>query len=641
MQLSVLIKTKIMNDTPTAAELIDERLIEQLIEADKGGRPVEDFFQNPEKAQFRISPDGKWIAWLAPWEKRMNIFVKEYSSDKIKRITSQKERDIPGYTWVNNNQLVYMMDDGGDENHHLFVTDKAGKSEKDLTPFEGVKVELIDDLEDRDEELIIGMNKNNPQLFEPYLINISTGKLKQLAENNNPELPIMGWLPDHNGEIRVALSMSDGVNSNILYRANTADDFHTIITTNFKETVQPLFFTFDNKALYALSNLGRDKTAVIKLNPDDGKEMEVLGENPDYDLDGLHYSEKRKVLTAISYTGEKRERIFLDNETKAIFSFLRKELGNYEIVIADSDKAEEKFIVRTYSDRSLGDYYLLDWPEKKLIHLSEVNPLLKEEEMAEMKPITYKSRDGLSIHGYLTLPKNTKAENLPVVINPHGGPWHRDVWGFNPEVQLLADRGYAVLQMNFRGSIGYGRKFWESSFKQWGMKMQDDISDGVQWLIDEGIADPERIAIYGGSYGGYATLAGIAFTPQLYTCAIDYVGVSNLFTFMETFPPYWKPYKEMMYEMVGNPNDETDKEMMHAASPVFHIDKIQCPLFVVQGAKDPRVNIEESNQIVKSLKEKNIEVPYLVKENEGHGFRNEENRFEFYRALCGFLKLYL
>ncbi|MEX0811705.1 MAG: S9 family peptidase [Chitinophagales bacterium] len=630
-----------MNDTPTAAELIDERLIEQLIEADKGGRPVEDFFQNPEKAQFRISPDGKWIAWLAPWEKRMNIFVKEYSSDKIKRITSQKERDIPGYTWVNNNQLVYMMDDGGDENHHLFVTDKAGKSEKDLTPFEGVKVELIDDLEDRDEELIIGMNKNNPQLFEPYLINISTGKLKQLAENNNPELPIMGWLPDHNGEIRVALSMSDGVNSNILYRANTADDFHTIITTNFKETVQPLFFTFDNKALYALSNLGRDKTAVIKLNPDDGKEMEVLGENPDYDLDGLHYSEKRKVLTAISYTGEKRERIFLDNETKAIFSFLRKELGNYEIVIADSDKAEEKFIVRTYSDRSLGDYYLLDWPEKKLIHLSEVNPLLKEEEMAEMKPITYKSRDGLSIHGYLTLPKNTKAENLPVVINPHGGPWHRDVWGFNPEVQLLADRGYAVLQMNFRGSIGYGRKFWESSFKQWGMKMQDDISDGVQWLIDEGIADPERIAIYGGSYGGYATLAGIAFTPQLYTCAIDYVGVSNLFTFMETFPPYWKPYKEMMYEMVGNPNDETDKEMMHAASPVFHIDKIQCPLFVVQGAKDPRVNIEESNQIVKSLKEKNIEVPYLVKENEGHGFRNEENRFEFYRALCGFLKLYL
>ncbi|MEX2589823.1 MAG: S9 family peptidase [Chitinophagales bacterium] len=630
-----------MNDTPTAAELIDERLIEQLIEADKGGRPVEDFFQNPEKAQFRISPDGKWIAWLAPWEKRMNIFVKEYSSDKIKRITSQKERDIPGYTWVNNNQLVYMMDDGGDENHHLFVTDKAGKSEKDLTPFEGVKVELIDDLEDRDEELIIGMNKNNPQLFEPYLINISTGKLKQLAENNNPELPIMGWLPDHNGEIRVALSMSDGVNSNILYRANTADDFHTIITTNFKETVQPLFFTFDNKALYALSNLGRDKTAVIKLNPDDGKEMEVLGENPDYDLDGLHYSEKRKVLTAISYTGEKRERIFLDNETKAIFSFLRKELGNYEIVIADSDKAEEKFIIRTYSDRSLGDYYLLDWPEKKLIHLSEVNPLLKEEEMAEMKPITYKSRDGLSIHGYLTLPKNTKAENLPVVINPHGGPWHRDVWGFNPEVQLLADRGYAVLQMNFRGSIGYGRKFWESSFKQWGMKMQDDISDGVQWLIDEGIADPERIAIYGGSYGGYATLAGIAFTPQLYTCAIDYVGVSNLFTFMETFPPYWKPYKEMMYEMVGNPNDETDKEMMHAASPVFHIDKIQCPLFVVQGAKDPRVNIEESNQIVKSLKEKNIEVPYLVKENEGHGFRNEENRFEFYRALCGFLKLYL
>lgn len=623
------------------AELRDEKLINKLLEADQGGKKVEDFFQNPEKSQFRISPDGEWISWLAPWEKRMNVFVKKFDADNVLRITSQKDRDIPGYTWINNNHLVYIMDNGGDENFHLHVTDRNGENERDLTPFEGVKVEIIDDLEDRDEELIISMNKNNPQLFEPYLINITTGELKQLAENNNPELPIMGWLSDHNGDIRVATSMSDGVNTNILYRNKVDENFKTIISTNFKETVQPLFFTFDNTALYAMSNIGRDKTAVIKLNPETGEEMELLGENPDYDLGGLHYSEKRKVLTAISYTGEKRERIFLDKETEVIFDFLKKELGNYEIVIADTDKAEEKYIVRTYSDRSLGDYYLLNWTEKTLTHLTEVNPLLKKDEMAEMKPVSYKSRDGLTIHGYLTLPKGKEAKNLPVVINPHGGPWHRDVWGFNPEVQLLANRGYAVLQMNFRGSTGYGRKFWESSFKQWGQKMQDDVSDGVQWLIDKGIADAKRIAIYGASYGGYTTLAGITFTPELYSCAIDYVGVSNLFTFMETFPPYWKPYKEMMYEMVGNPNVAEDKKMMEAASPVFHIDNIQCPLFVVQGAKDPRVNIEESNQIVKALKEKGIAVPYMVKENEGHGFRNEENRFEFYRALCGFLELYL
>lgn len=625
----------------TTESLINPQLIEALIAEDKGGKPVEQFFQNPEKSQFTISPNGKWIAFLAPWESRMNIFVQEAGTENTKRITSQKDRDIPGYTWINDNQLVYMLDNGGDENYHLYVTDKKGKTDKDLTPFDGVKVDFIDDLEGCDEELIISMNKNNPQLFEPYLINITTGELTQLANNSDPTQPITQWIPDHDGNIRMATSMSDGINSNILYRTNVDDDFKTIITTNFKETVQPLFFTFDNKEIYALSNKGRDKMAIVRLNPENGEELEMLGENPDYDLGGLNYSEKRKVLTSISYTGEKQERIFLDEQTKSIYNYLKAELGNYEIVLSDSDKAEEKFIVRTYSDRSLGDYYLLNWSEKLLKHLSKVNQHLNEDEMAEMKPIKYSSRDGLTIHGYLTLPKNTKPENLPIVINPHGGPWHRDVWGFNPEIQLLADRGYAVLQMNFRGSTGYGRKFWECSFKQWGQKMQDDVSDGVQWLIDQGIADPKRVAIYGGSYGGYSTLAGITFTPDLYSCAVDYVGVSNLFSFMETIPPYWKPYLEMMYEMVGNPNDDEDKKMMEAYSPVFHTDKIKCPLFVVQGAKDPRVNIEESNQIVQALKENNIEVPYLVKENEGHGFRNEENRFEFYRAFCGFLKKYL
>ncbi|HEX5317017.1 MAG TPA: S9 family peptidase, partial [Candidatus Kapabacteria bacterium] len=254
-------------------------------------------------------------------------------------------------------------------------------------------------------------------------------------------------------------------------------------------------------------------------------------------------------------------------------------------------------------------------------------------------PITFESRDGLMIHGYLTLPVGKPAKNLPVVVNPHGGPWVRDRWTYNPEVQFLANRGYAVLQVNYRGSTGYGRKFWEASFKQWGRKMQDDVSDGVLWLIKEGIADPKRVAIYGGSYGGYCTLAGLTFSPELYACGIDYVGVSNLFTFMQTIPPYWKPFLESMYEMVGHP--EKDKEMLAAASPVYHVDKIRAPLMVAQGAKDPRVNIEESNQIVDALRKRGIDVPYLVKENEGHGFRNEENRFEMYEAMEGFLGRHL
>ena len=296
-------------------------------------------------------------------------------------------------------------------------------------------------------------------------------------------------------------------------------------------------------------------------------------------------------------------------------------------------------MIRTYSDRSLGSYYLFDQNKMQIEKIADFSPWINEEEMAPMQPIKYQSRDGLTINGYLTLPLGKEAKNLPVIINPHGGPWVRDTWGYNPEIQLMANNGYAVLQMNYRGSTGYGRDFWEKSFKQWGRTMQDDITDGVQWLIDEGIADPKRVAIYGGSYGGYATLAGVTFTPDLYACAIDYVGVSNLFTFMTTIPPYWAPFLKMMYEMVGHP--EKDKEQMAAASPVYHIDKIKAPLFVIQGANDPRVNIDESDQIVKALRAQGVDVLYMVKYDEGHGFHNEENRFEVYKAMLGFLNKYL
>jgi dipeptidyl aminopeptidase/acylaminoacyl peptidase len=256
-----------------------------------------------------------------------------------------------------------------------------------------------------------------------------------------------------------------------------------------------------------------------------------------------------------------------------------------------------------------------------------------------MKPVTYTSRDGLTIHGYLTLPNGKAAKGLPVVVNPHGGPWYRDTWRFNPEVQFLASRGYAVFQMNFRGSTGYGRKFWETSFKQWGGTMQDDITDGVHWLVKQGIADPKRVAIYGGSYGGYATLAGVTLTPDLYAAAVDYVGVSNLFTFLNTIPPYWKPFLDMMHEMVGDP--EKDKARMEATSPVFLADRIKTPLLIAQGAKDPRVNKAESDQMVEALRKRGVEVEYLVKDNEGHGFHNEENRFAFYGAMEQFLGKHL
>jgi dipeptidyl aminopeptidase/acylaminoacyl peptidase len=295
--------------------------------------------------------------------------------------------------------------------------------------------------------------------------------------------------------------------------------------------------------------------------------------------------------------------------------------------------------VAAYSDRTQGKRYLFDLASGKLTFLAEVTPWLKEADLAEMKPVSYPALDGLTINGYLTLPRGKAPEKLPVVVNPHGGPWARDSWGFNSEAQFLANRGYAVFQPNFRGSTGYGRSFWEAGFKQWGRSMQDDVTDGVQWLIKQGIADPKRIAIYGGSYGGYATLAGVAFTPDLYAAAVDYVGVSNLFTFMQTIPPYWKPYLEMMHQMVGDP--VADKDLLTETSPAFHVDRIRTPLFIAQGANDPRVNKAESDQVVEALKKRGVAVEYMVKDNEGHGFQNEENRLEFYGAMEAFLARHL
>ena len=596
--------------------------------------PLEDFFKNPEKSRYRISPDGKYYSYMAPYENRMNIFVQEIGSDDAIRLTSETDRDISNYFWKNPTRILFMKDTGGDENFRLYGVNVDGTNLVCFTDFPEVRTEIIDDLENVPTEVIIGMNKRNPQVFDPYRLNIETGKMEMLAENPGN---IQGWMFDHDGKLRVALAV-DGVNTQVLFREKESDPFHPVLTTSFKETMNPQFFTFDNKNVYAVSNLGRDKTAAVIFDLTTGEEIEMLYENPDYDVDRLSYSKKRKVLTTASYESWKGERYFFDDEAKSIYDLLDQDLGDYEVVITGITKDEDKFIIRTYSDRSLGAYYIYNKNTDELTKIVEVSPWIDENEMASQVPVEYQSRDGLTIHGYLTLPLGytmENAEDLPVVVNPHGGPWARDSWGFNPEIQFLANRGYAVFQMNFRGSTGYGKEFWEKSFKQWGLTMQDDITDGVNWLIEKEIADEDRIAIYGGSYGGYATLEGLVKTPDLYAAGVDYVGVSNLFTFMKTIPPYWKPFLEMMYEMVGNP--VTDSLQYVETSPALNADKIVAPLFIAQGANDPRVNKDESDQMVEALKKRGVVVEYLVKDDEGHGFHNEENRFDFYRAMEKFL----
>ncbi len=601
--------------------------------------PLEDFFKNPEKSSYQISPDGSFYSFMAPYKNRMNIFIQKIGDSSATQLTFEETRDIAGYFWPNNEQIVFLKDDAGDENFHLFGVNIDGSNPIGFTDFEGVRAQIIDDLPDQKDFVVIGLNKRNKQVFDPYRLNLKTGEISILAENPGN---IQGWMFDHNGKLRIATAIVDGVNQSILYRENEEEEFKTIITTNFKEGFNPQFFTFDNKNIIGSSNLGRDKSAIVEFDPITAKEVRVLYANKDYDVNGVGYSTKRKVITAAYFESWKSERHYFDSTSKVTFEKIQKQLAGYEIGITGLNKDENILILRTYSDKSLGAYYIYNSDDDKMEKIVDVSPWIDENEMSSQLPITYQSRDGLKINGYLTLPKGynmENAKNLPVVINPHGGPWARDSWGFNPEIQFLTNRGYAVLQMNFRGSTGYGRKFFEASFKKWGREMQDDITDGTQWLIDKGIADSTRIAIYGGSYGGYATLMGLVKEPKMYAAGVDYVGVSNMFTFMKTIPPYWEPMLEMMYEMVGDV--EKDSAMLREVSPVFHVDKIKAPLFIAQGANDPRVNVDESDQMVKAMKEKGIEVEYLVKKDEGHGFRNEENRFEFYRAMEKFLNLQL
>lgn len=605
--------------------------------------PLRDFFRNPEKVSFALSDDGKWVSYLAPYKSRMNLFVRaadaappvDSGTGTDTRATEETARDIAGYFWKGSDTLVYVKDFGGDENFHLVSVGRDGKGLRDLTPFPKVRAEIVDDLPDDPTSLLVGLNKRKPDVFDVYRVNIKTGQLTLVAENPGN---ITSWHADHAGQVRAATT-SDGLNTSLLYRADGKSPFKTVLTTSFKDQLSPQFFSADNSKLYVTSNLRRDKQAAVLIDPATAREESVLFEHPEVDVDRLSQWRHHKRLACAHFITWKAERKCFDADTQALYTKLEQRLPGYLVEITRTNKLEDKLIVWAGNDRTRGSYWLYDRGSDKLTKLAAATPWLDEKQMAEVKPITYKSRDGLTIQGYLTLPKGADPRALPLVVHPHGGPWARDDWRFNPTVQFLANRGYAVLQMNFRGSTGYGRKFWETSFKQWGGTMQDDVSDGVKHLITQGTIDARRACIYGGSYGGYATLAGLAFSPELYACGIDYVGVSNLFTFMKSIPPYWKPYLETMYEMVGHP--EKDKALLQARSPVFHADKIRAPLFVAQGKNDPRVNINESDQMVEALKKRGIEVPYMVKDNEGHGFRNEENRFEFYEAMEKFLAKHL
>ncbi len=613
---------------------------------------VRDFFRRPERTGFQLSPDGRHLSFLARHQGRLNVFVQAIDErghplGEARALTSESARDVGGYFWKGNDRVLFVKDFGGDENFHVLSVPIDGGEIVDLTPYQRVRAGVIDGLIDDDRCILLSHNRRDASVFDVVRVDVASGEETVIAENPGN---ILGWMTDHDGRLRVAVA-GDGVNQTLMYRDDEADAFRPVVTTDFRDTLSPLMFTFDNRKLYVASNRGRDRTAIFEFDPDTGLEGTLLYEHDEVDVASLGHSRKRQVLTTVWYETDRIHGHHFDTFYANVFADLDARLPGGEASIIDVTLDESRMLVREKDDRATGAVWLYDVATRELTKIQDLTPWLAAEDMAPMRPIAYTSRDGLRVHGYLTLPVGHEFDAdadgnggqplLSLVVNPHGGPWARDHWGFNPEVQMLANHGYAVLQMNFRGSVGYGRAFWQASFGEWGRAMQHDIDDGVDWLIGKGVVDPKRIAIYGASYGGYAALAGVTFTPERYAAAVDYVGVSNLFTLLESVPPYWKPLLDMMYEQIGNPTTEAGRQALHDASPLFFADRIVTPLFVAQGANDPRVKQAESDQIVAALRSRGVEVQYMLKENEGHGFGNEENQYAFYEAMIAFLDTHL
>jgi len=620
--------------------------LDQLAAYDKGDfkYKVEDYFAKPKADAFQLSPDGKYMSYREKEDgtTKRHVYVKEIATGKVTRVIEEKDELIHGYFWKNANRLLYTMDKGGNENYHIYAVNIDGTNNIDLTPYEDVRAGILNILKDQKDYVIIQMNKNNKQVYDPYKINIVTGEATQLFENTDLQNPVAGYDFDKDGELRAYTKMVNGVETELYYKDLATGKFNLVQHGNWYDAFGIAYFNYSsgNKdEAYVVTNLDSDKARIVLYDFKNNKTIKEVFSNPDYDVSDMGVSRKRNYeVDYFAYEGEKTVIVPVSAFFKDFHTRLENEFKGKEYTIADYDDDENTFLIRVQSDKLYGAYYQYDAKTKKFSLLYDLMPQLKEEDMAEMRPITFKSRDGLTIHGYITLPKAAlQGKKVPLIVNPHGGPQGlRDSWFFNPETQLFASRGYATLQVNFRISGGYGKDFLKAGFKQVGRKVMDDIEDGVKYVIAQGWVNPNKIAVYGGSHGGYATLMGLIKTPDLYTCGVDYCGISSIFTFIKAIPEYWKPYLKMIKEIWYDTDDPQEAEIAKEVSPVYQVDKIKKPVFVVQGGNDPRVNINEADQMVKVLREKGFYVPYMVKYNEGHGYQREENRMDLYKCILGF-----
>ena len=598
--------------------------------------PRDILFGNPERANPRISPDGKHLAWLAPDSKNvLQVWVKPLEAKEGKIVTHDKKRGIRNYSWApNSNAILYQQDTEGDENFHVYGADLISGSVRDYTPFEGIRAGIIATDHKFPDEMLVSMNLRNRRRFDAYRLTLSTGALVLDTEAADD---VTGFTADSKLQIRAAYSITPAGGSIIRLRDNAQSPWRDWLQGGADETVRVIDFSEDGKSIQLLSSLGNDTARVMQIDIVSGKQT-VLASSPEADAVSFVIHPKTKAVQAVGFMPDRMRWSVVDPSVKGDFEALAKVHGG-DLLVVSRDLADDTWLIVFTSDRSSIRYYSWRRPEKKADFLFSAQPKLEGLQLAEMKPVKLKSRDGLELRGYLSLPVGVAAKNLPMVLYVHGGPWARDTWGFNASAQWFANRGYAVLQINYRGSTGYGKKFLSASYRQWGKKMHDDLIDAVDWAIKGGIADPKRVAIYGGSYGGYAALAGATFTPEKFACAVDIVGPSNLKTFISTIPLYWK--RPVWDVRMGNVDDPKDAELIRTASPLLRADKIVRPLLIGQGANDPRVNKAESEQIVSAIERHGGKVTYVLYPDEGHGFARPENRIDFNARAEAFLAKYL
>ena len=605
-------------------------------------------FGNPEKQGAALSPDGKRLMYRAPVNDVMNIFVGTVGADDFEPVTHQTERNINASAWAwDNRHILYVRDIGGDENFHLFKVDLESGDTVDLTPFDSVQV-LPTDIElDKafPDVALFTMNKDNPQAKDVYRVQLSSGEITKVAENPGN---IFSWVKDSEFNIRAGLIMRPDGGWTVLAR-DTEDSVWREVFTSDQEDGQTTAVGFSKDGTKLRLTTAKDANAerLIELDLASG-EQKVIAEDPTYDVGdiavgsqvgpGVDVDPDTHEVQAVSFVKDRQERVVLDDSIREDYQAISR-LHPGDWVITSRDASNRVWLIAFTADDGPVAYWTYDRDSKQGTFLFHHQPKLSEYELSETEPFEYAARDGLTVHGYLTFPRGVERKDLPTVLFVHGGPWARDLWGFNPVAQWLANRGYLSVQVNYRGSTGYGKQFLNAGDKQWSKAMHDDLVDAVDFVVNQGWADKSKVGIYGGSYGGYAALAGVTFTPELFACAVDIVGPSNLHTLLGSIPPYWEPMKAIFTKRMGDP--ETEADLLTQASPLTHVDKICRPLLIAQGANDPRVKQAESEQIVEAMKEKGIPHEYLLYPDEGHGFQQPQNKMHFQAVAERFLARHL